>query len=177
MSDTVGDDEQLYRRVQERVGEQQFCFRVEGDRVVFLHGAFNDPNKRPSVDRAILKFQGDPHLSRKSAHDGIVSLQASGIRRLGAAIQSFDSKGKPTADKYEVDVTADPRLGNCSHALVVMSPLTFSDRTFRRLKEGLARLATEAGWTVAPQSVLSKRYGHQFRDILNCLLHRLLGRL
>ena len=52
MSVVVGDDDQLYRRIQERAGEQ-FCFQVVDGRTVFLHAAFNDPKKRPSVDRAV----------------------------------------------------------------------------------------------------------------------------
>lgn len=175
MSSVVGDDEQLYRRVQERVGEQ-LCFRVEDGRIVFLHAAFNDPKKSPSVDRAILKYGEDPHLSRMHAYDGIVSLQAARIRQLGP-IQKSDAKGKPTNDKYDVDVTADAKLLNCSHALVVMSPSTAGSGAFMRLKERLVRLANEAGWTVEPHSELPRRYGHQFRDVLNCLLRRLRGHL
>lgn len=175
MSRVVDGEEQLYRRVQLMVGEQ-LCFKVDGDRIVFLHAAFNDPKKSPSVDRANLKYQRDPHLSRKTAEDGIVSLQAAAIRRLGP-IPKINEKGRPTEERYEVDVTADPKLGNCSHALVVMSPSTASGGTFKRVKEGLARLATEAGWRVEPNSPLPANYSHQFRDILNCLLHRLRGRI
>lgn len=175
MSVVVGDDEQLYRRIQERAGEQ-FCFQVVDGRTVFLHAAFNDPKKRPSVDRAVLKRGGDPHFSRKSVLEGIVSLQAAGVRRLGP-IPKMSEKGKATGDKYEVDVTADPVLGNCSHALVVMSPSTSGSGAFMRLKEGLVRLANEVGWTVKPHSELPKRCGHQFRDIILCLWHHFRGRL
>ena len=55
MSGVVGDDEQLYRRIRESTG-QQLCYQVVDGRIVFLHAAFNDPKKRPSVDRAILKL-------------------------------------------------------------------------------------------------------------------------
>lgn len=175
MSGVVGDDEQLYRRIRESTG-QQLCYQVVDGRIVFLHAAFNDPKKRPSVDRAILKCGEDPHLSRLSAHDGIVSLQAAEIRRLGPILK-MNEKGKPTGDEYDVDVTADPPSGNCSHALVVMSPSTPGGGAFMRLKEGLTRLATEQGWTIEPHSVLPKRYGYQFRDILIGLLHRLRGHL
>lgn len=176
MSSAVGDDEQLYRRVQETVGEQ-LCYRVEGGRILFLHAAFNDPKKSPSVDRAILKHRRDPHLSRNSAPDGIVSLNAAAIRRLGPIVTKVNEKGRSTEVTYVVDVAADPVFGNCSHALVALSPSAPGSSTFKRLKEGLARLATEAGWTVEPHSELQKRYGHQFRDILNCLLRRLRGHL
>lgn len=73
MTDAVGDDEQLYRRVQESVGGQ-LCYQVVGDRIVFLHflhAAFNDPQKRPSVDRAILKYREDPHLA-----DGVLRTES-----------------------------------------------------------------------------------------------------
>jgi hypothetical protein len=175
MSDVVGDDEQLYRRVQEKVGEQ-LCYRVEHGRIVFLHAAFNDPKKNPSVDRAILRHRRDPHLTRTSANDGIVSLQAAGIRRLGP-IQKLDEKGRPTKDVYGVDVAADPKPGNCSHALVMMSPNIAGNGAFKRLKEGLVRLANDTGWTVEPHSELPKRHGHQIRDFLMCLLHRFRRRL
>src|SRR5437867_9000379 len=122
MTAVVGDDEQLYRRVRESVGDQ-LCYHVDGDRIVFLHAAFNDPQKRPSVDRAILKYRRDPHLSRLNPADGIVSLHASAIRRLGP-ISKLNEKGKATEEKYDVDVTAAPLLGNCSHAVVAMSPST-----------------------------------------------------
>ena len=72
MSVVVGDDDQLYRRIQERAGEQ-FCFQVVDGRTVFLHAAFNDPKKRPSVDRAVPR--GDL-TSAERASEGIVSLQA-----------------------------------------------------------------------------------------------------
>jgi hypothetical protein len=175
MTGAVSDDEQLYRRVQERVGEQ-FCYQIDGGRLVFLHAAFNDPKKRPSVDRAKLKYRGDPHLSRMSVQDGIVSLQAGRIRQLGP-IPKLNEKGKPTSDQYQVDITSDPLPGNCSHALVVMSPSTHSSGTFKRLKEGLARLATEAGWTLEPNAMLPERYRYQVLDILTCLIHRFGGRL
>jgi hypothetical protein len=175
MTGAVSDEEQLYRRVQESVGKQ-LCYEVVGGQPVFLHAAFNDAKKRPSVDRAILKCGRDPHLSRQSTHDGIVSLQAAAIRRLGP-ITKMSEKGKPTKDKYDLDVTADPVSGNCSHALVVMSPSTAGSGTFMRRKEGLVRLANETGWTVEPHSALPRRYGYQFRDILMCALHRLRGRL
>jgi hypothetical protein len=173
MNWAVGDDEQLYRRVQESIG-QQLCYHVVGNQVVFSHAAFNDPKKCPSLDRAILKGSGDPHLSRKSPQDGIVCLQAATIRRLGP-ISKLNEKGKPTKDNYDVDVKASPLLGNCSHALVVTSPPNPGAGAFKRLKEGLARLATQAGWTVQPQSALPKRYGHQFRDTFVCLAHHVRG--
>ncbi|MFN0317421.1 MAG: hypothetical protein ACKVQA_20550 [Burkholderiales bacterium] len=175
MTGPVGDEEHLFRRVQSSVGDQ-LCYQVDGGRTVFLHAAFNDPQKRPSVDRAILKYRLDPNLSRRDAEDGIVSLQAAAIRRLGP-IAKLNEKGKATEDKYVVDVAADPVLGNCAHATVAMSPSTVGVGTFKRLKEGLARLATEAGWTVEPNATLPNRYGHQVRDILICLQHRLRRRL
>lgn len=174
MSGTVGDDEQLYRRVKENIGTQ-LCYKVEDGKTVFLHAAFNDPNKQPSVDRANLKHRSDPHLSRENASDGIVSLQAEGIRNLGP-ISKLNAKGKPTKDTFEVDVVADPRFGNCSHALVSMSPSTAGSGAFMRLKEGLVRLANEAGWTVTPDTRLPKRHGY-LHELVNFLVLRYRSRL
>ncbi len=175
MTAAVGDDEQLFRRVRDRVGDQLCCQVIDG-RIVFQHAAFNDPKKTPSVDRAVLKCGFDPQLSRLSECDGIVALEAAQIRRLGP-ISKLDERAKPTEDKYEVNVTADPILGNCSHALVVMSPSKPSSGSFKRLKEGLARLATESGWTIEPHSVLRKRYGYRLRDAFMYLTGRLTGHL
>lgn len=173
MTRAVGDDEQVFRRVQECVGDQ-FCFRIENGKTVFLHAAFNDPANNPSVDRAILKFKGDPHLSRRGSQDGVVSLQVAAIRLLGP-IPKLNEKGKPSGVQYTIDVIADPALLNCSHSLVVMSPSASSKGTFRRLKDGLVRLANDAGWKVEPNSELPRRYVYQFKNFLICLLHHIRG--
>lgn len=167
----VGDVEELYRRVRQSIGDQQMCYGVDGHRTVFLHAAFNDRSKRPSLDRANLKIARNPHYTRQGSEDGIVALQADAIRRLGP-IPQLNAKNRPKGQAYEVDVTPDPRFGNCAHALVAMAPPPGSG-AFKRLKEGLARLANEAQWRVEPGSPMPKARPGIVRDAFNCLLHRL----
>ncbi|SRR6266508_2290013 len=171
----VADVEQLYRRVSESIGTQ-ICYQIEGDRVVFLHAAFNDPAKCPSVDRAELA-QLDPHRTRITSNDGIVTLSAQAVRQRIGPIPKFNESGKRVKEDYGVDVKSDPLFGNCAHALVEITPPNASGGAFRKLKEGLARLATEAGWTVKPKSPLPQRDNFLLGDAARCLIHRLQGRL
>jgi hypothetical protein len=170
----VADAEKLYRRVSESVGEQ-LCYKVEGDRVFFLHAAFNDPAKSPSVDRAALA-DGDPHRTRRTSADGIVTLHVDAVRRIGP-IPKFNEKGKRLKEVYGVNVSSDPVLGDCAHALIEITPPNGSTGAFKKLKEALTRLATEAGWTVQPQSPLPPRTDHPLSDTFRCLLNRVKGRL
>jgi hypothetical protein len=174
MTGGVADEERLYRRVRECVGVQ-LCYKVEGDRVVFQHAAFNDPGKRPSVDRACLKIRGNPHHTRLAVEDGVVAFEAGAVRGLGP-IDEIGAKNKPTGKAYEVWLAPDPKVGNCAHALISMTPPDAGGGTFKRLKEGLVWLANQAGWTVEPKSALEQRPG-VIRDAVNCLAHRIRGSL
>src|SRR6266446_4210479 len=173
----VADEEQLYRRIRESVGPQR-CYQIDGGRVVFLHAAFNDPAKSPSVDRAALA-QLDPNRTRVASEDGVVTLRAQDVRQRIGPIPKYDEKGKRTKEEYGIDVTSDPLLfGNCAHAIVVITPSNAGGGAFRRLKEGLARLATEAGWTIEPRSPLPQRaLNHRVADLIQCLIFRLKGRM
>lgn len=172
----VADDEQLYRRVRQSIGAQ-VCYQIEAGELRFLHAAFNDPARCPSVDRARLAGQ-EPHSARMSVADGVVTLKAEAIRRRIGPIPKFNDKGKRLKESYGVDVISDPRYGNCSHALVVITPPNGSGGAFMKLKEGLARLATEAGWTIAPQSALPNQIRLQaLRVTVRCLIQRFKGNL
>ena len=89
----------------------------------------------------------------------------------------------PEEDKQQLSVDQvrvaepDPRFGNCAHALVVMNPDTAGSGTFKRLKDALARLATDAGWTVEPNTPITAKPDHSLIEAFNCLWHRLSGRL
>lgn len=144
--DPVEDDEELYRRVRERTPGDQLCFETIAGRVIFYHAAFNDPKKRPSVDRAILRSR-NPHHARASREDGIVALNAAAIRKIG-----LDQPAQAQS-KRVVDILPDPQEGNPAHAVIVIDS-TAGSSIFKRLKEALARLATEAGWRVEPGSPL-----------------------
>jgi len=179
MAGTVDDEEQLFRRIRDSVAGQP-CFRTEGDRVIFSQAAFNDPDKSPSIERQRLK--SNPQLTRIASEDGIVTLRANEIRKLGP-IAKLTNKNKPAKDNkgrpitYDVDVVPNPRFGNCAHALVVTNPETTGSGTFKRLKDALARLATEAGWTVAPNTPLTARPEHPLIDAMHCFAHRASGKL
>ena len=165
--DRVADDEELYRRVRENVPGHT-CFKIEGGRVVFLNSAFNDVSNRPSVDRAKLR-QFDPHRTRLTQEDGIVSLQTTAIRQLGP-IPRFDNHQKPITG-FVVDVLPDPVLGNCAHSVVVTEPLLKGKGAVRRLKEGLVRLANEAGWRIEPGTSMPRRtLLSVMRDYIQCVL-------
>jgi hypothetical protein len=175
----VAEEEQLFRRIRESVAGQM-CYRADGGRVVFFQAAFNDPQREPSVDRP--RLRGNPNATRLSQDDGIVTLRASAIRRLGP-IAKLTERGKPAKDtqgvliQYSVEVLSDPYYGNCAHALIAMSPATAGAGTFKRLKDGLARLATEAGWTIEPKNALTTSKEHPLKDVVRCIMNRLAGRL
>jgi hypothetical protein len=170
----VADAEDVYRRVCELIGEQ-FCYSVEAGQVKFLHGAFNDPAKSPSVDRADLA-EGDPHRTRIEPKYGVVTLQVKAIRERIGPLPKFE-KGRRTKETYGVDVYAQPRVGNCAHAVIVIQPPNPSGGTFMKLKEGLVRLANEAGWTIEPNSTLPAPRKRWLRELGKCLIFRLQGRV
>jgi len=179
MAGEVADDEQLFRRVRESVAGQT-CYRVDGNRVIFSQAAFNDPKNEPSFDRE--RLRSDPQMTRLSVQDGVVTLRAELIRRIGP-IKRLTEKGKQARDEagkpivYGVNPISDPRFGDCAHALVVMTPDTAGAGVFKRLKDALARLATEAGWTIAPQASLGRRPPHAFNEMVRCINRRLAGHI
>jgi hypothetical protein len=142
----VAGEEELYRRVPKTAGAAD-CYKVDADgKIRFTVAAFLDRAKRPSVDRAALR--GDnPHLTRQSKDDGIASLIAGAVRAIGV-IEKRDERGKVVSE-HTVDVVAAPVDGNEAHAEIILSP-TVGGKAFERLKEALARLATERGWRVVP---------------------------
>ena len=141
----IANEELLYRRIRSFAGGQA-CYVVEGSRIRFTAAAFLDPKKRPSVDRANLR-NGDPHRSRLTKDDGIVQLQTGTVREIGV-IEKKDAKGN-TVSQHMVDVEAAPIDGNEAHAEITLSP-EVGGKAFERLKEALARLATDSGWLVLP---------------------------
>jgi len=175
----VTDDEHLFRRVRGSVAGQT-CYQTVGNRVLFSQSAFNDPDKEPSADRAGLR--ANPELSRFVPEDGIVTLGVDQVRKIGP-IDKLTERGKPAKDSqgrkigYTVDVVPKPRWGNCPHALIVMVPGAAGAGAFKRLKEALARLASDAGWTIQPHLPISQPRENPLRDVIRCLGGRFVGRL
>jgi hypothetical protein len=162
--DRVEDDEDLYRRVRENTPAGQVCFEVTNGRVTFSQAAFNDPRNRPSVDRAKLR-DFDPQRTRISREDGIVALLTGRVRQLGH-VQQRNQNGHHS--QHAIDVVPEHEDGNSAHAVITTQPPLTSTSAFKRLKESLARLATEAGWRVEPGTELPRHDPASF-------FHRVLG--
>lgn len=147
----VEDAEQLFRRVANVSG----MYVETGDGLRLSSSAFNDAGRQPSVDRALLR-DGDPNRSKTSATQGIAMLLTREVRAIAEVVQR-DSRGG-TRFVYTIDVIASPIEPdneahpdyNPAHALIVSAPAFESEGTFKRLKECLARLASQHGWLVRP---------------------------
>ncbi len=147
-ADKVEDEEVLYRSVS--VG----CFVMSDGVLRLTSTAFNDPTRRPSVDRAKL-CGANPASTRKRLTDGVVSLAALSVREIANVVQN-DKHGQPVLPYYQVDVIPDPVKDhaelpdNPAHGLIVACPDIDNDRVFKRLKESLARIAETDGWLLEP---------------------------
>jgi len=147
--DFVADDEVLYRRVPNTTSH----FAYPEGRLHISSSAFNDPARKPSVDRARLRGN-KPNLTKVRPTDGVVSLIARDVRAIANVVQQ-DQLGE-VRQRHSVDVAPAPlepcgqAPGNPAHALIVTDPALASNSAFDRLKESLARLATDRGWLVEP---------------------------
>jgi hypothetical protein len=97
--------------------------------------AFNDPARRPSVDRAAL-CPGGPAETRNrfSPGSGVLTLNAGEIRSLIVAHGG-------TGAIFSVDVEPVPLPANASHAEIFGRPPFDTDRVFERIKQALTRIA------------------------------------
>jgi hypothetical protein len=142
----VYDDELLYRSV--RPGE----FTVVNGRTVFSASAFNDREKKPSVDKQW--YGRTAEATRKSPENGVLKLVA-GDTRQTCKVAIFDSKGK-AIDEHAVDVMHRPiiddptEVDNPAHCQIECNPAIEKDGSFKRLKEALAGLATKHGFVLQP---------------------------
>jgi len=140
----VEDAEIVYRSVRDEPKEHTV---VDGQLKISA-AAFSDSKKRPSVDRA--RIQVDVQLAKKSESDGVTALVAGPIRGI-STVRRLD-KNQKVVQQHGVDVVAVPLEENASHAEVHCEPALEDDKVFRRLREALAVLATQAGWVVPPLS-------------------------
>ncbi len=144
VSDPVSDDEVLYRAVLNDP-ERYFPRDAQGNRRISSM-AFNDSERRPSVDRAVLCPGGSQETqARFSPGSGVLSLLARDVRTLTAAHGG-------TGQVYRVDVEPVPLPGNPPHAEIFGRPPFDTDKVFERIKQALARIATIA---LPPDSGLS----------------------
>ena len=136
----VRDAETLYRAI--RNDPRILALDAEG-RPRISSMAFNDPARRPSVDRAAL-CPGGPEETRTrfSPGSGVLALLAREVRTLTATHGG-------TGVTYGVDVEPVPLPENPTHAEIFGRPPFDTDKVFDRIKQALARLATVA---LAPES-------------------------
>ena len=129
----VADTETLYRAVR---NDPRFIAIDSDGNARISSMAFNDPSRRPSVDRAAL-CPGGPQETRDRFRpgSGILSLLAGDVRTLTAT-----HGGKGTI--YGVDVEPVPLWDNPSHAEIFGRPPFDTDKVFERIKQALTRIAT-----------------------------------
>lgn len=147
----VNDDEELYRSVREETrGFDEYNYDDDKN-LVITPKAFNDREKNPSVDRATLK-DNNPELSKKSETDGILTLLANDVRKIGEV-----KTGEET--NHSVDVLHKPDSDNLSHAEITVNPAFYGNdkkqkRAFKLLRISLAYLATKNKWTLEPKTAI-----------------------
>lgn len=132
----VADQEWLHRRV-----TAQHCRSI--DPPLLSSTAFNDPGKKPSVDRASMRRA---EQTQRDPTDGVARLQTIAVRKL-VVDRTDPPEGEPTI--YEIDVWARPLADNTAHAQIEPLPEMTGSR-FLKMKERLARLAQEQGWAIHP---------------------------
>ena len=120
--------------------------------------AFNDPGKKPSVDRAAIR--PDPSLAKKSVSQGVASLLTEEVRtRVQVLVNPTAPPGQQVA--YKVNVFARPipandpsgQPENPAHAQIESSPEFASNTHFNKLKDKLARIAELRGLVLQPEGV------------------------
>lgn len=128
------------------------CDVMEHRPVKLKAAAFNDPGRKPSVDRA--NFRLKPELSKRNENHGVVALRVSNIRNVPPLHKGLEGSEEYKVE-YFLDVIKDPIFAsqiipvNLSHALIVTNPKIDSDKLFKRLRESLVRI-TETEWLVEP---------------------------
>ena len=129
----VADTETLYRAVR---NDLRFIALDSDGNVRISSMAFNDPERRPSVDRVAL-CPGGPQETRDRFRpgSGILSLSAGDVRTLTATHGG-------TGATYGVDVEPVPLPDNPSHAEIFGRPPFDTDKVFERIKQALTRIAT-----------------------------------
>ena len=143
----IGNEERLFRAISDH--ENHHATDPSGMLVHLCHSAFNDREKRPSVDRENLQT-GGPEATRLNESDGVVVFQADEVRGIHGVV-TLDAKQQPL-DSHAVDVWHRPLAENPSHGQIEAAPEIQSTGTWKRLKESLCRVAGKRGWLLRPAS-------------------------
>lgn len=154
MSDNpISDDEVLYRRVPSNI---KGLLKIQPDGTVKVSSqAFQEPNRRPSVDRAKIR-ENDPWKTLGSYTGGVISIITFDVRSIDILVQ-YDKNQNPTGP-IKVDVKPDPIFDdpiepdNPAHAEIYTDPIC-SKNAFQRLCERLALLANNRPWEIEPPSL------------------------
>lgn len=101
------------------------------------------------MDRAVLR--ASPNETRSNSANGVVTLVAHQVRTTSDEVFNNQRLVDVHPRPIEQD-NPDGEPENLAHAQIEAHPNFESDSQFKKLKEALARLATEAGWTIAPDS-------------------------
>ena len=150
-NDFIRDNEELYRRVRSESKFEEYF--IDRGKLIINPAAFNDPHKKPSVDRAKLK-DFNPSLSRLDKTQGVVSLITGNVR----AIKDVETNTEEKKVVHTVDVIYDPiPEENLDHSQIIVDPEYFGTEStqkkiFRKLRVALAKLATKNGWTLEPST-------------------------
>ena len=137
--DPVSDDEPLLRSI-----DGDLEHKLENGKLRLASCSFNDRGRKPSVDRE--RLRANPLHACRKPEDGLARLATRGVRAID--LGDIDTKTNKPKNSIPVDVVPDPISAppnpeeNLSHALIEATA-TVSDGKFRRLKEKLARLASE----------------------------------
>lgn len=150
-SDHISNQEILYRSVRSKDNSEYFY--NEDNQLIITRAAFSDKIKQPSVDRAELR-DFTPSLSKLNESDGIVSLITGDVRAIGSIETPHEEASNV---KHAVEVVYSPRQENNAHSHVTVEPSFFGSdkkqkKAFKLLRIALARLATNSGWLLEPQT-------------------------
>ena len=147
--DHIENGESLYRRIK----SDPSMFPIIDGKQRFSSTVFNSPDHKPSVDRA--KLRSSPSETKVAITDGVITLLTADVR----AISIENTSADPGASKtYSVDVIPRPvpvdnpdgLAENKAHAQIEADPILASPSRFKKLKEALALLASQNGWSIKP---------------------------
>ncbi len=120
-------------------------YHIDGSEIVVKETAFNDRDKKPSVDLVRKCPNGQPR-AELHPEEGILILSVGKVRSCsGITITGKDNKSKII---YAFDVWPHPKYDNPAHCQIESSPEFASSDHFKRLKIALARSA--ARWFCLP---------------------------
>jgi hypothetical protein len=114
--------------------------------------AFADKKQEPSVDRSSL-CKEDPHWTQVDEKDGVVSIVTRDVRSIIKSGKNPDKNDDERTIIYSLDVVPKPTEDNEAHAVVQPSPEYQTKNVFKKVRESLARIASERGWVLPPHDL------------------------